>query len=352
MARESDFSAVRGVALIEWKLKTATKLCIKSGTISAWQQAASTKGKMRQVDAFLDFYKKEQNDEKASLADFYHDASIVNGTLKVRYRIPASSVRGALRSYTIKRLVPKSRWGDLKVTKKSDDETDSAQAQAKERARIESALNTPGWHLIQNLFGMATDSGDDALEAQTVAGRLSVSADGLKEYEKDEFERNLIAGNFTECEPGSTHGKMVITTRNPLDRITQAAKSGGLHSFMELAPGNEFTVKLRIINPSPSDLGLVAFWEEGFEAGLLRIGGLTSTGRGRVVVESQTVSVFGRYIKGFDGLVELNQRAEDCLSGILTEHEVGDWPAIKKRYLKRLYGFFDSFGKESPDVNL
>lgn len=344
MGRTSDFSNLKGLAIIEWNIQTATLLCIKSGTTSLWAQAASRDGKMRQVDASFDFFVKS-NETEASLSDFYHDTCFENGRLQIRYCIPSSSFRGALRSYTIKRLVPKSSWNATDISKQAENE-DHTQAQEQERQRMKAALTLPGWHLIQNLFGIATDSGDAELYAETVAGRLRVSVGKLEKLPEEDFKRNLLAGNLTVFNTGSTHGKMVITTRNPLDRITQAAKDGGLHSFMELAPGNEFNVTLHIVNPSPEDLGMVAFWEQGIKTGLLRLGGLTSIGRGRLNINLSHVSIFTRTPEAFFGLKPDNRNASDMLIGIFNEYVVDDWGTKKQDYLNKLRAFYHDFKKE------
>jgi CRISPR/Cas system CSM-associated protein Csm3 (group 7 of RAMP superfamily) len=341
------------MAVVKWKLKTATSLCIKSGTVSHWKQAESRDAKKRQVRAEFDFFKKDKSqDQESSLADFYFDACINGGALKVRYCIPASSVRGALRSYTLKRLVEKSAWKDIDLEKKEVGEN-ADQQQADKRLRMQVALRKPGWRLIQNLFGLATDSADLELDEETVAGRLQVSVGELADLSPAAFESHLLAGDFKkgECKLGPSQGKMVITTRNPLDRITQAAKDGGLHSFMELTPDNSFEVILRIANPAPMDLGMVAFWELGFNSGLLRLGGLTSAGRGRLVVESARVSLFSRTPQDFFGLEPDRENNGDRLSALFDGYVIGDWATHKKTYLEKLRCVYDQYGKEVQDAH-
>jgi CRISPR/Cas system CSM-associated protein Csm3 (group 7 of RAMP superfamily) len=347
MGRTSDFSKLKGVALIEWKLKTATLLCIKSGTTSLWEQSTSRDAKMRQVGAKFDFFTKQKSKgTEASLSDFYYDTFFKKDKLQVRYCIPASSFRGAIRSYTIKRLVPKQSWSATDTVKKERTE-DSSLTQDEKQQQMTAALNLPGWHLVQNLFGIATDSADEKLKEETVAGRLTVSVGELDSVPEEIFRRQLIGGDFGTFRTGSTHGNMVITTRNPLDRVTQAAKDGGLHSFMELAPGNVFTASLRIVNPSFTDLGLVAFWEKGIQSGLLRIGRLTSLGRGRLTIDSTKITIFTRNPEQFLGLVPHEEHTNDRLNGVFKEYTIGKWHDKKQDYLNKLRNFYDDFTKEA-----
>ena len=153
-------------------------------------------------------------------------------------------------------------------------------------------------HLIQNLFGLAAESGDATANEETVAGRLQIETGDLAGLSKDEFKKSLLSGTWRNFQPGSTHGRMLISTRSPIDRITHSAKDGGLHSFMELAPGNRFDVNLRIANPLSADLGFIAFWENGINDGFLRFGGLAAAGRGRMKISSTTVTLYLPINKG------------------------------------------------------
>ncbi|MDM8539454.1 RAMP superfamily CRISPR-associated protein [Desulfococcaceae bacterium HSG9] len=354
MSRTSDFSEIKGVANIRWHLKTETSLCIKSGTTSAWKQATSNSrdgntDKMRQVDARFDFFQKNIQDENdAQISDFYFDTGIKGNNLQIQYCIPASSVRGALRNYTIRRIIEKPFWNATDISKKEGDEEDPKN-QENERQLMKTALKTPGWHLIQNLFGLATDSGEDELDAESVAGRLQVSVGKLTQLSANQFRANLLHGNFSEFRTGSTHGKMAIITRNPLDRVTQGAKKGGLHSFMELTPGNEFDVFLRITNPTPEDLGFVAFWEQGINTGLLRLGGLTTIGKGRLRILSTQISLFTRTADSFTGLNPGSHFSGDRLSDIFPEYTIENWQEARETYIGKLRYFYQSFGKEASD---
>ena len=227
MSRVTDFSSINGIAEIVWNVITETSLCIKSGTTSEWQQA-STPVKMRLVNASLNFFNKGRiTTDGSMLADFHYETRIRNNQLAVQYAIPSRSVRGALRNQTIKRLVMEKKYWNVGLYGVRK-EGDSEEKLREDAEMLKAALKTPGWHLVQNLFGLGVDSGDDELEDDSVAGRLSVTVGDLKKESEDDFKNTLISGSFGRngFTPGSTHGQMVITTRNPLDHITHAAKDG------------------------------------------------------------------------------------------------------------------------------
>ena len=344
MGRVTDFSSINGIAEIVWDVTTKTSLCIKAGTTSGWRQASSP-DKLRLVDASLDFFQKErQTTDGATLADFYYDTRIRNDQVEVQYCIPSRSVRGALRNQTIKRLVmEKEYWNAGLYGVRKDGASEEMLREGAET--LKAALKTPGWHLVQNLFGLGVDSGDDGLDDESVAGRLSIMVGDLKKQSGDEFKKTLISGSFIQngFTPGSTHGKMVITTRSPLDHIIHAAKDGGLHSFMELAPGNQFSITIRIVNPKPEDLGLVAFWEREINNGLLRLGGLTSVGRGRLHIDDNaSLKLFSRSNNGFPGFESSGKQGGDILSGLFPEYSMSQWNRHKKTYLGKLKAFYEN----------
>jgi len=215
---------------------------------------------------------------------------------------------------------------------------------------LKESLNTVGGHLIQNLFGIGTDSEDAQLTDQSVAGRIQLTVGDLAELSAEEFKKHLIDGDFKNCEFGSTNGKMNIKTRNPLDKITNAAKEGGLHSFMELSKGNEFSVFINIINPTPKDFGFIALWEQGIETGLLRLGGLTSIGRGRLTIKSTDIKIFLRDTDGFVSLTEIKDNLpEDVLSDVFKVFTVSNWKVNCETYLKILKDFYENYKEEGSN---
>ncbi len=97
-------------------------------------------------------------------------------------------------------------------------------------------------------------------------------------------EKPVMDGEFRSNgnQYGPDNAKLHIKTRNPLDRVTQSAKEGGLHSFLEFSPGQELNVTISIRDPQPFDYKLLECWEKEIEEGMIRFGGLTGIGRGRV----------------------------------------------------------------------
>lgn len=345
MSRTTNQSQIHGVANIVWTLSTVTPLCIKSGTTSVWKQAGGNAVKTRLVNAEFDFFKKQKDgDNESDISDFYFDSYIDGNIPKIRYRIPATSVRGAIRNYTIRRLIPKEYWrAALDAT--GEEDGDNPQPDAND-AKLVMALKQPGWHIVQNLFGLSMDRESDDLSDESVSGRIMLLVDDLKLQEENEFKTGLIAGTWgSNVKLGSTHGKMVITTRNPLGRVTQGAKDKGLHTFMELAPGNEFKVRIKICNPDYSDLGLIAFWEKSINNGLLRIGGLSSVGRGRLTLKKTIVNLYLKHPEMF-AEIGLEKAAppkkEDILSDVFQKYKIPEWAGAARCCMKHLNNLYQN----------
>ncbi len=330
---DTQFSTINGVAWMRWQVKTVTPLCIKAGTTSVWNQ--STQPKTRQVKATFDFFNKTLTQH--TIADFYYDVFIndINSAskLSVRYTIPPSSVRGALRGFTIRALVKREWWNAFLYPDECSGESD-----------LKASTNDPGWQLVRNLFGLAWDMDED-ISNPTIAGRLRVMVEGPPELPEEDIKSHLESEGFNihQVQYPSRNGRMCFTTRNPLDRITQAAKAGGLHSFMELAPGNSFTIKLCIVNPEPTDIGLLGFWEDAIDSGRLRLGGLTAAGRGRLKITEKEINLYLRdsgrpngstYLKKENGGTARNE----ILAGLFTRWTISneDWGKAREDYLNIL----------------
>ncbi|WP_435548577.1 RAMP superfamily CRISPR-associated protein [Desulfobacterium sp. N47] len=358
MSRTTSLTQLIGVANITWSICTITPLCIKSGTTSVWKQAGGNGVKTRLVNAEFDFFNKKKVDQKnkeskeSNVYDFYFDVDVENNESHIRYHIPASSIRGAIRNYTIKRLIPKKYWtAALDATgQNSDDQANQTDEDDKTLVR---ALKEPGWHIIQNLFGLSIDKETEELMDESVAGRITFRVDDLSKLDIAAFKSNLISGSWGKNKVifPSTHGKMVLTTRNPLGRITQGAKEGGLHTFMELAPGNEFKVHIKIINPTLADLGLIAFWEKSINNGLIRLGGLTSVGRGRLNIKESIINLYLKNPAQFNGIQLDNGTTpeNDILSGIFSKYIIPNWAEAGKCCMAHLNEFYKNNGKEAKN---
>lgn len=326
MSRTTNFSNVTGIAKIDWQITTQTPLCIKSGTTSILNKKTNT------LD-FDDKAEKSGDENNVSVSDFYFDVKIDEGAPHVVFRIPASSVRGALRTYTIKRLIPKEFRGATLFEAKEGKETDEA-LMAQKNKLLKDALNLPGWHLIQNLFGLAADTSDEDLENEVVAGRLRISSN------------HIICRKVMLNKPNAP---LSIASRSPLDRVTRGTKDGGFHSFMELRPDHPFSITLHIINPTPEDLGFIAFWENSINKGLIRLGGLKSAGKGRLRVKSE-VTLFRRDASQFfaaandAGSPKDNPAEKDILSNLYPRHQL-NWATLKSGYLTKLNTKYEQLGK-------
>jgi len=140
-----------------------------------------------------------------------------------------------------------------------------------------------------------------------------------------------------------------VVSRSPLDRVTRGTKTGGLHNFMELKPGFEFKIILRIVNAVPEDLGFIDFWERSINQGLIRLGGLRSVGKGRISVKNNGVTLFSRYTEGFSLMSEScpieSEVAlkKDILEEIFPCHKLIWDKEQKKAYLKRLNNKFKKY---------
>ena len=344
MKRTTDLSMLHGVAVITWALRAETPLCIKSGTISAYKDKQVNFGtKLRDKD------KEKDKNSESTVSDFYFDAAFNDAASPLPeavFRIPASSVRGALRNYTIRRLIPKDMQ-NAALFEKVDDEEQRNATMEKQKNRLKKALNEPGWRLIQNLFGFAADVGDeddvtvskeDRLENETVAGRLQVICDDviMKVVDLD-LEKK-------DC-------PIYVVPRSPLDRVTRGTKEHGLHNFMELKPGYEFKVLFRLLNPTPEDLGFFTFWEKSVNQGLIRLGGLSGVGKGRLKVMNADVRLYTRSPKDFqlpenDSPESDHSMAADVLSTVMPEHVI-PWQEKKNAYLEKLVRHFDELKRRN-----
>jgi len=82
------------------------------------------------------------------------------------------------------------------------------------------------------------------------------------------------------------------TPQYPLDRITQAAKEGGLHNNLEFSKDQKLILEIKILSLKDFDKQLLARWEKEINAGQILLGGLSGIGRGRVKVleRKETIS--------------------------------------------------------------
>jgi hypothetical protein len=270
-------SGVYGVFIADWRLRCETPLAVRNGVRITYQVQDALKSRGKDTR----FYWREKvstNKKDNEVAALHYGYKIQGDRLAMIHFIPSSSVRGALRAWTINHLVePEYRSGMTPPTK-----TDQAQTEAY-LAGVRASLSTPqsGYQWIASLFGMAFDTrsaGDDLANA----GRLRVETEPFASATPQPV---LLNGDPETAMAGPTNVRRQMSVRNPLDRVTHASRDGGLHHFLEFCKGEVFQVRLTVLNPRGSDLGLIGLWRRELNAGLLRLGALSSIGRGRVSID-------------------------------------------------------------------
>jgi len=287
---------VNAVLVTKWKLRLETPLCIKNNSSSAFNPTDGEK-KTRNYNMSFGWNRLITGDE-VQVSDAHFGIHIKDGRVFPGYSIPASSIRGALRSWTIKHLVKKELWSLLY---KLDEDKENIH-------KIKKFLESnPGFELTFDFFGMAVEEPDRLEDNISQAGRVKVESLPLK----NESEKPWVQGTDWkqgESRFGPQNVCRHISVRGPVDRITHAAREGGLHYFLEFSPNQTFDVVLRVASPDPVHLGLIALWEREIDAGILRVGGLTSIGRGRLRVENSQHDLFA--LPGYKGDWKLESARE------------------------------------------
>ena len=290
-------NGINAVLVTKWKLRLETPLCIKNNSSSAFNPTDGEK-KTRNHNMSFGWNRSTTNNDEVKVSDAHFGIYIKDGRILPCYSIPASSIRGSLRSWTIKHLVKKKLWGLLY---KLDENKENIH---KIKGAVES---NPGLAFLCDFFGMAVEESDRIENNISQAGRMKVEALPLK----NESEKPWVQGNDWkqgESRFGPQNVCRHISVRGPVDRITHAAREGGLHYFLEFSPNQTFDVVLRVVNPDPVHLGLIALWEREIDAGILRVGGLTSIGRGRLKVENSQHDLFA--LPGYKGDWKLESAQE------------------------------------------
>ncbi len=254
--------------IIDLELELATPLVIRGGT-SSWSQGRV--GKARNLNMrYSKRNRKKEGKEWTELGDLQTQAEIVDGQLALSFHLPASSLRGATRSWVLSQLLPR----ELRKLVMDDSRPEN----------MAKVLADPRGRAVLELFGFA--GGDDQIGSQK--GKLEVSCGPL------------VAGESTKLGivmSGSWDSRFVdylneqkfntpchIKTRSPLDRITGGTLDGALHSFLEILPGARTHARLQVRNPNTQDEYILSGLISDIDKGLLRVGGLTRIGRGRMKV--------------------------------------------------------------------
>lgn len=324
---------VHSVLLADWELACETPLVIRNGQQIVFSDTAPIKTRLGGLNLSL----QTTHDEEHAVAALHYGYEIRDDRVHSYHFVPASSVRGALRSWSIHHLVHPMLCGAFSSPAKEDNIEVEMQ-----RSSIRQGLaqQDTGCELIASLFGLAADEGEES--APSNAGRLSIETQkfagvGLHVVAVSDAEMKALS------EPDNVQRQMPV--RNPLDRMTHASRKGGLHRFLEVCKGERFAVQLRIINPLDCDLGLLGLWVRELNDGMLRIGALSSIGRGRMAVQQQAYELWRRSdaprLKGHAFLQEEagGSRNDDILSGLWTRYIVPSDALLKfTAYLKDFTG--------------
>jgi CRISPR/Cas system CSM-associated protein Csm3 (group 7 of RAMP superfamily) len=295
---------VYGMLHVDWTLQLQTPLTIHNGMKAAYKQQDPhfQKGRGMQKDfkwQDADKLLSAKGDKKtgwSQVADFNYHFAIAGQHVSPEYAIPASSIRGTLRHAAITAFVERTARRDFMIPKKAESEDSSKKAERKhqiDRTFQHLENQRSGWYNLLSLFGCAFDIEDAELKERLDdpaiwAGRLRLTTKLAPSANPgiDGIDPQKTAHD------GPQNLKRHIIVRNPLDRVTAAAKEGGLHFSMEMSEGESFAVHFEILNPHHTDIGLLATWYEDIDAGFLRFGALTSQGRGRASITKETYTLY------------------------------------------------------------
>lgn len=261
---------VHSLLKVKWSLQLDSPLCIRNNRSFEWGMNSGDKTRYNQIK-----YKwNELRGNGNEISDLNFDIQVKGEKVKPVYSIPANSIRGVLRSWTIRHLITERQkwaWTIFDTVEEPDVKHVIGE--------IENDHN--GYALIAHLFGFSIKN-EGSSENWGHKGRI--------EFQTGPFSKDIvkpkIVGDYDESGTvfGPKNSTRQIKQRGPVDRITHGAKEGGLHTFLEFATGQSFDVIMRIINPKPKDVGLLALWKREINDGMIRFGAVSSIGRGKVTI--------------------------------------------------------------------
>lgn len=297
-------NGIHSVLKIEWRLNIETPLCIKNGHSFAWQSVGDNTKKSRNRNTIYKWNTPKQTNDDNEISDLYYGLFVEDGKLIPKYMVPASSLRGSLRSWTIRHLVDRYLWDDrwqrLNPEKKSDKLPNLLKPEPDtEKIKISDIRKTldnqkTGFALVAGIFGMTLENLEDG-ENFATSGRLRLETSPMNPSKYS--ARPQIDSQFGFMDGGSNNfgpdnAVRHITWRGPVDRVTHGAKDGGLHTFLEFSTGQSFHALIRVLNPTTEDLALIVLWQREINRGYMRFGGLTSIGRGKMKVADSTANLY------------------------------------------------------------
>ncbi|MCP4164948.1 MAG: hypothetical protein GY759_03520 [Chloroflexi bacterium] len=309
---------VHSAMRVQWALKCETPLALRNGiklSYSENTQPPKTRGRGLK----LQWRSKQGSDFE--VAGLYYGYEIEGNQVVAYHLVPASSVRGALRSWTIRHLVHPQFRDALSPPPNDDQDKVNTYIDALSQAFQERHY---GYELIASLFGLATDTRSRDWSYSN-AGRLSVD---VKRFDRVDARTVDAGGPIMQANAGPDNVRRNMHVRNPLDRLTHASKEGGLHHFLEFSRGEVFHVHLQILNPQESDIAMLGLWVREMNDGMLRFGALSSIGRGRVSVSKQSYNLWRRQnapaLAGFEHFLTDagSSEMDDALAGIWLHHSL------------------------------
>ena len=291
---------INSVLHAKWNMKLITPLAIRNGSNSAWQTQPEIVKKGRNQGMQYSWkntkklLNKDNNNKSKSgwseLADFNYQFCVNNGNVDVEYSIPASSIRGAIRQWTVKDLINRDDWKTFFVHKKGT-LTEEKMEEMIKNARDSLKDQNKRWADILSLFGIAYDLNPKISDPIAWSGRMKIETE-LPPINDTRLDVQGEWKNNAGMVDGPKNINRQITVRNPLDRMTHGAKEGGLHQFVEMSPGEEFFIKFQIENPIQADVEMIKLWVQDINDGYLRFGALASQGRGRMKIETENYKFY------------------------------------------------------------
>lgn len=251
-----------------WEMTLETPLVVRSGGKFGWKNTAASKTRNNRMK----FVWGQEKGSLEEIGDLNFSIRLVGQEARPYYHIPSAGIRGALREWAITNLLPRKQW-DMEAYLKD----------------LPSGESVPEMmDNIINFFGFAVStSNKERTKHCTRAGRLIINVEPFTET----AEKPQMQGTWDE-QAGNNYGpdnaQRHVKPRNPLDRITHAAKDGGLHNFLEFSAGQKVKVNISVKNPTDFDRRLLEVMKQEINDGMIRFGGLSGIGRGKATVISKT----------------------------------------------------------------
>lgn len=290
MRYEPFKNGVSSVLQVHWPCTLKSPLAIRNGFISAFKQNDKQKGRGNHL--IFDWERPElttpQESEYSKISDFNYIFRVKESMAFPEYAIPPSSIRGVLRNEAIKRLVDIQDRDLFSLPKLENTNMEELEEKiTKAKSILEERKQH--WFNILSLFGNTFELDANQSNPYTWAGRFHVET--MTFNASTAYKMQYSGKEFTPLN-GPVNFETQIAVRNPLDRVTQGAKAGGLHTWVELAPNQRFDTKLTISNPTEFDLKLVQLWAWDINDGFIRFGALTQQGKGILKITNPEFKLF------------------------------------------------------------